>query len=74
MVNEIKRLDNGDFEVFPLTNIPQPTNPSEFERLKPVNTYKKIREMEENIKTVTNLVNQLQLQLNNLKETFLKGE
>lgn len=55
-------------------NIPLTTNPSEFERLKPINTYKKIREMEDKLNTITIMVGDLHKHLNSLKESFLKGE
>ena len=74
MNNEIRKLSNSDFEVLSLSNIPLPTNASEFERLKPVNTYKKIVSMENQLETIKNMVTELQNQLNSLKDSFLKGE
>lgn len=61
-------------EINHLDNIPLPTNPSEFERLKPVNTYKKIIAMEEQLESMKKMIVSLQVQLNNLKNSFLKGE
>lgn len=61
-------------EINHLDNIPLPTNPSEFERLKPVNTYKKIIAMEEQLHFIKIMIVALELQLNSLKNSFLKGE
>lgn len=61
-------------EINHLDNIPLPTNPSEFERLKPVNTYKNIIAMEEQLESMKKMIASLQVQLNSLKNSFLKGE
>lgn len=61
-------------EINQLDKIPLPTNPSEFERLKPVNTYKKIVAMEEQLHSIKTMIIALEVQLNSLKNSFLKGE
>jgi uncharacterized protein YlxW (UPF0749 family) len=61
---EIKKLDEISF----------PTNPSEFERVKPINTYRKICQIQHQLETLKNMVNDLDKNLNSLKESFLKGE
>lgn len=61
-------------EIKQLDELSLPTNPSEFERLKPINTYKKICQMQQQLDALKTLVNNLDKQLTSLKDSFLKGE
>lgn len=61
-------------EITKLHELTLPTNPSEFERLKPINTYKKICQMQQQLDTLKTMVNELDKQLTSLKDSFLKGE
>ena len=74
MNNNIEHLENGDFNVMPYNNISSPTNPSEFDRLKPIKTYNRIILLQFQIKDLIKIVNDLQLDIEKLKEDFLKGE
>lgn len=76
MNNTIVKTDN-DFEV--INNV---TNPSEFERVKPVITYKKINNVVKLVDklfavhpTITiEMINNLKIEVESMRNSFLKGE
>jgi hypothetical protein len=61
-------------EITKLNDLSFPTNPSEFERVKPINTYKRICEMENKLIALKSKVVELEVHLSILKDGFLKGE
>lgn len=76
MNNTIVKTEN-DFEV-----VNRVTNPSEFERVKPIVTYKKINNVVKLVdKLITtqssitvDMLNNLKLEVESMRNSFLKGE